>query len=50
MISHGENMQIDWTVASRGCRNPMVRGKVGVSVNSNINPTKAVILKDETLS
>ena len=50
MITHGENMQIDRTVASLGNRNPTVRVKVRVSVNYNINPTKAVILKDETLS
>ena len=43
-------MQIDRTVASRGCRNPMVRVKVGVSVNSNLNPTRAVILEHERLS
>jgi len=47
-------MQIDRTVVSRGCRKLTVRVKfrvkVRVSVNSNINPTKAVILKDETLS
>ena len=35
-------MQIDRTVASRGCRNPAVRVKVRVSVNSNLNPTRAV--------
>jgi len=43
-------MQIDRTVASRGCRNPMVRVKVRVSVNSNLNPTRAVILEHERLS
>ena len=41
-------MQIDRNVASRGCRNPMVRVKV--SVNSNLNPTRAAILEHERLS
>jgi len=43
-------MQIDRNVASRGCRNPMVRVKVRVSVNSNLNPTRAAILEHERLS
>jgi len=41
-------MQIDRNVVSRGCRNPMVRVKV--SVNSNLNPTRAAILEHERLS
>jgi len=43
-------MQIDHTVASRGCRNPMVRVKVRVSVNSNVNPSRAMIVEHERLS
>jgi len=35
-------MQIYRTVASRGCRNPVVRVKVRVNVNSNLNPTRSV--------
>ena len=35
-------MQIDRTVDSRGCRNFTVRVKVRVSVNSNLNHTRAV--------